>query len=53
MKRREEKRREEKRSVVTYESPRVELYEVIVEQGFNASGTSVEQIEGRNSDLEW
>jgi hypothetical protein len=47
------KRREEKRRVVTYESPRVELYEVIVEQGFNATGMSVEQIEGRSIELEW
>ena len=47
------KRREEKSTVATYESPRVEFYEVSVEQGFNASGMSAERIESRNIELEW
>lgn len=36
-----------------YESPRVELCEVIVEQGFSATGIYNEPIGGRSEEEQW
>ena len=48
---------ENKTIKATYEAPKVEVYEVLVEQGFSASGIIVSgsmiESPGINEDLDW
>ena len=37
----------------SYQAPSVLLYEWVVEQGFNVSGSTAEDVGGRNEELEW
>ena len=44
----------EKIDITTYESPNMVMYEILTERGFNLSGgISIEQVEGREEEIEW